>query len=155
MEIVREPTSDLEGPRDGEPGLYAMPTPGRGYKVGLDVPLRAFDAGDADRTPSDEVSSLIADRLARDLPDLTGPTGADVCAWTYSPDGRFVVDRLDGGRVVLACGDSGEGFKFSALMGDVLADLAEGRDVDEDVATWSLDRFDGSPAVPTLPTLGL
>ena len=53
------------------------------------------------------------------------------------PDGRFVVD-LPAGGVVLACGDCGEGFKFSALMGLVLADLAEGRTPDADVATLAL-----------------
>ena len=53
------------------------------------------------------------------------------------PDGRFVIDRLPDG-VVIACGDGGEGFKFSALMGLVLADLAEGRTPDADVATFAL-----------------
>ena len=43
--------------------------------------------------------------------------------------------------MVLACGDSGEGFKFSALMGLLLADLAEGRAPDADVASFSLARF--------------
>ena len=57
-----------------------------------------------------------------------------------SPDGRFIVDTLPGG-IVLACGDSGEGFKFSALMGLVLADLAEGGEPDDDVATFGLARF--------------
>jgi len=66
---------------------------------------------------------------------------SQVCSWTDSPDGRFVVDVLHGGRVVLACGDSGEGFKFSALMGELLADLAEGRVPDEDVAGLGLARF--------------
>jgi sarcosine oxidase len=70
---------------------------------------------------------------------------AQVCSWTDSPDGRFVIDRLAGG-VVLACGDSGEGFKYSALMGEVLADLAEGRTPDDDIAALSSARFaDGVP----------
>jgi sarcosine oxidase len=44
---------------------------------------------------------------------------------------------------VVACGDGGEGFKFSALMGIVLADIAEGRPVDPDVASFALARFAG------------
>ncbi|MGH3644494.1 MAG: FAD-dependent oxidoreductase, partial [Mycobacterium sp.] len=75
---------------------------------------------------------------------------AQVCSWTDSPDGRFVVDRLDGG-VVIACGDSGEGFKFSALMGEVLADLAEGRTPDADVAALSRARFAGGVPERTGP----
>jgi glycine/D-amino acid oxidase-like deaminating enzyme len=42
---------------------------------------------------------------------------------------------------VLACGDSGTGFKFSALMGELLADLAEGAGPDPDVAAFSIARF--------------
>ena len=75
---------------------------------------------------------------------------AQVCTWTDSPDGRFIIDALapsrGGGRVVVAAGCSGEGFKFSALMGTVLADLAEGRGgpgADEDVAALGLRRFEG------------
>lgn len=44
------------------------------------------------------------------------PLDAQVCSWTESPARRFVLDTLPGG-IVVACGDSGEGFKFSALMG--------------------------------------
>jgi glycine/D-amino acid oxidase-like deaminating enzyme len=80
---------------------------------------------------------------------------AQVCSWTDSPDGRFVIDTVADGRVVVAFGDSGEGFKFSALMGLVLADLAEGRPADDDVATLSLARFaDGSGAVAAPRVLG-
>lgn len=138
----------FEGPRDGEPALYAMPTPGRGYKIGLDRAVRDLGPGDDDRTPDAALTAEILERVRRDL-DLT-PVARDeqVCSWTTSPDGRFVVDTLPGG-VVVACGDSGEGFKFSALMGLVLADLAEGRSPDPDVATFSLARLDGlAPATP-------
>jgi sarcosine oxidase len=81
------------------------------------------------------------------LPSLDPtPLDAQVCSWTSSPDNRFVIDTLPDG-VVLACGDGGEGFKFSALMGEVLADLAEGATPDADVATFGLARFtDGYPS---------
>ncbi|MEV7803183.1 FAD-dependent oxidoreductase [Microbispora sp. NPDC088329] len=36
----------IDGPVPGGPGLYAMPTPGVGYKAGLDVPLRPLLPGD-------------------------------------------------------------------------------------------------------------
>jgi sarcosine oxidase len=105
-----------DGPGD-EPGMYTMPTPGVGYKLGLDRSLRALLPGDDDRTPDDSLTGLIVERVRRDLGALTPQAlDAQVCSWTMSPDGRFVIDRLPGG-VVVACGDSGEGFKFSALMG--------------------------------------
>ena len=137
-----------DGPLGDEPGMYAMPTPGRGYKLGIDRPIREWHEDDRDRVPVPEVSTAISARVVRNFVDLD-PTvlDAQVCTWTESPDGRFVIDRLAGGRVVVAAGDSGEGFKFSALMGLVLADLAEGLPVDADIAPFGLARFaDGVPS---------
>jgi sarcosine oxidase len=142
-----------EGEHDGRPGLYAMPTPGLGYKVGIDRALRPLEPDDTDRTPDPGIEGEVAARVGHDLASVRPvPVVSQVCSWTDSPDGRFVLDRLHGGRVVLACGDSGEGFKFSALMGEVLADLAEGSTPDEDIASFSLARFGGSQ--PTRPSLG-
>lgn len=129
---------------DGEygpsPGFYAMPTPGVGYKIGLDDPVRDWTPGDVDRTPS-QVRTEETAREARRLGFIPDPAlDAQICSWTDSPDGVFVIDRV--GRVVLACGDSGAGFKFSALMGEILADLAEGAEPDADVASLSLSRFE-------------
>jgi glycine/D-amino acid oxidase-like deaminating enzyme len=134
-----------DGPTDGEPGLYAMPTPGVGYKVGLDRPLRDLEPGDEDRTPDPGLLAAATRRVRRDLRNVpVRPVDVHVCSWTDSPDGRFVIDTLAGG-VVLACGDNGEGFKFSALMGLVLADLAESKAPDRDVASFSLARFSDTP----------
>jgi sarcosine oxidase len=152
-----------EGPRGDAPGIYAMPTPGFGtppstaYKVGLDTPLRPFDPADGSRHPDPAVDALVArtvaDRLESVLPEVLG---SQACTWTMSPDGRFVIDRLHGGTMVLACGDSGEGFKFSALMGELLADLVEGASPDADVASFGLARFAGTDAGRTWhpPRLG-
>jgi sarcosine oxidase len=135
----------FDGPWGDAPGLYAMPTPGVGYKVGLDLPVRDLVPGDDDRTPDRYLQAMLTRRVGGDLTAVPNtPVDAQVCSWTDSPDGRFVIDRLPGG-IVLACGDGGEGFKFSALMGPVLADLAEGRAADPDVATFALARFGGSP----------
>lgn len=122
-------------------GAYAMATPGRGYKMGIEH-LRELVPGDVDRTPDAGIVAETEARVAQTLPALEpAATGTDVCTWTESPDLRFVIDRVAGGRVVVAAGDSGEGFKFSALFGELLADLAEGRDVDPDLQQFGLARF--------------
>ncbi|GAA4425472.1 glycine oxidase ThiO [Georgenia halophila] len=134
---------DGQHERDGrvEPGMYAMPTPGQGFKIGLDEKVRDLHPGDEDRTPDERLTEHVLDRVRRDLTGLVPHAlDAQVCSWTASPDGRFVIDRLAGG-VVVACGDTGEGFKFSALMGEMLADLAEDKPSDPDLATYTLDRF--------------
>ncbi len=144
-----------DGPLGDEPGMYAMATPGRGYKLGIDSPIREWHEDDRDRVPVPEVSATISARVVRNFTHLD-PTvlDAQVCSWTESPDGRFVIDRIAGGRVVLAAGDSGEGFKFSALMGLVLADLAEGLPVDPDIAPFGLARFAADGALHGPHVLG-
>jgi glycine/D-amino acid oxidase-like deaminating enzyme len=132
-----------DGPTDEQPGMYAMPTPGLGYKIGLDQPLRDLAEGDVDRTPDPALTRLATERVRRDLTSIRPDAiDAQVCSWTVSPDGRFVIDTLPGG-IVIACGDSGEGFKFSALMGLVLADLVTGAPADPDVESFGLSRFSG------------
>ena len=46
------------------------------------------------------------------------------CVYDNSADTDFVLDRV--GDVVVGCGTSGHGFKFGPLLGELLADLAEG-----------------------------
>ncbi len=64
-----------------------------------------------------------------------------------------MIDRVAGGRVLVACGDSGEGFRFSALMGELLADLAEGADPPDYAGCFGLGRFatrDGGQPPPPI-----
>jgi sarcosine oxidase len=131
----------LDGYHEGGAGYYAMPTPGHGYKIGFSEPVRAFDPASRDREPDPAETERVvrsAGLLGFD-PPVAGL--AQVCSWTDSPDGEFVIDRIHDGRVVIACGDTGHGFKFSALAGLWLADLVEGPTSDPDLARFSLARF--------------
>jgi len=121
-------------------GFYAMPTPGIGYKVGLDDPLRDFDPADLDRSPDSEREREALDRVRLDLPGLD-PTlvRSEVCTWTDSPDSQFILDRV--GDIVVGCGDSGQGFKFHPMFGEVIADLVEGKPGHPDAAGFSVSRF--------------
>lgn len=125
----------VDAPRDGSSfGFYAMPTPGIGYKAGIDTPLRAFDVADLDREPDLARQQETVDRVRYELPTFDASVvKSEICAWTDSPDDRFVIDRL--GDVVVACGDSGQGFKFLPFFGEVLANLVDGRPMDDSVAT--------------------
>jgi sarcosine oxidase len=64
--------------------------------------------------------------VARAIPALDGPVADTVaCLYTNTPDGHFVVDRHPHVPAVLfAGGTSGHGFKFSSVIGEILADLA-------------------------------
>jgi sarcosine oxidase len=136
------------------PGMYGMPTPGRGYKLGLDRALRPFSDDDLDRNPDPAQTREIVERAKESFGWNSSRTESQVCCWTTSPDGRFVIDRAAGGRIVIACGDSGEGLKFSALMGELLTDLAEGADPPEYAAGFGLARLAGTAGTGSPPRLG-
>ncbi len=85
--------------------------------------------------------------IARDLvPGLTGEIfGTATCRYTLTPDEDFVLDRWPGDpRVVVASACSGHGFKFGALFGAALADLALGTHPAIDLARFGMARFRAS-----------
>lgn len=69
------------------------------------------------------------------------------CLYTNSPDGHFIVDHLPGhdGRVTIACGFSGHGFKFVPVVGEILADLAMKGRTDLPIGFLRLGRFLSRP----------
>jgi sarcosine oxidase len=62
---------------------------------------------------------------------------SEACLYTMAPDDHFQV-ALHPGRddVVVASPCSGHGFKFSCLIGSILADLALDRQTPHDIASW-------------------
>lgn len=108
-----------------DPSLpYTVPNPEDpgAFKVGLhrsgpvtDPDERTFDP-DPDRVA--RVRAYVERRFAPH-----SPTGAsDTCLYTNTPDLGFVLDRR--GPLVVGSACSGHGFKFTPLVGRILADLA-------------------------------
>ena len=65
-------------------------------------------------------------RYAREwLPGVDADSLTDIsCTYTTTVDENFVLDRI--GPVVIGAGFSGHGFKFTPVVGRILADLATG-----------------------------
>ncbi|MFS0733550.1 FAD-dependent oxidoreductase [Microbacterium sp. 1P10UB] len=142
----------FDGPIGDRAGLYAMPDPAGGYKLGWDAPLRETDGDDPDRSVDPSRTAHIERAAAALFPEVELRTlDAAVCCWTDSPDGEFVIDRVDD-RVTVACGDSGEGFKYAALIGEHLADLVEERERPERSRLWGMERFSGIGFAERHPT---
>jgi glycine/D-amino acid oxidase-like deaminating enzyme len=83
---------------------------------------------------------------------VTGPTVYSRCRWTaafhprclytLTPDKDFVVDQHpDYPQVVIGAGFSGHGFKFTTLMGKMLADLAIEGQTPHDTTLFKVGRF--------------
>lgn len=82
------------------------------------------------RTVSAEEIAAASALIRRYIPDAAGAHARSaVCLYTNTPDGDFVLDfHPKHPEVVLASPCSGIGFKFSSVIGEILADLAtEGR----------------------------
>jgi sarcosine oxidase len=127
-----EPRQDLEAfaklpvyiVEDTDRLYYGFPyDPGHGLKMaGLHFGDRA-DPDTVDREPSAQDEERVRAWLRRRMPLANGERRrAQVCLYTNSPDGHFIIDR--DGPVTYASACSGHGFKFASAVGEILADLA-------------------------------
>jgi sarcosine oxidase len=131
--------------------VYGLPVFGSGahagtFKVSQHTPGPLFDGYDpaAKSPPGSQpddpaLLEVLTDAVRRLLPGLDPvPVAAERCVYDNSVDTDFVLDRV--GNVVLGCGTSGHGFKFGPLLGELLADLADGTTPAIDLRPFRLDR---------------
>jgi len=145
----------------GDDMVYGLPVPG-GERSGLykishhtpGPPLSSYDP--VDPLPLSDEPSLLAtltEAVRRLLPSLDPePVATERCIYDNTADADFVLDRV--GRIVVGCGTSGHGFKFGPLLGEVLADLAEGITPRVDVAPFCLRRSVQEPGADHGPAAG-
>lgn len=80
--------------------------------------------------------------LERYIPTAIGPSTGQVCMYTLTPDRHFVIDRHPRFPLVaIAAGFSGHGFKFSPVVGEILADLVERGTTAHEISLFRADRF--------------
>ena len=62
--------------------------------------------------------------------------------FTNTSDEHFILDTVPGyGNVFLAAGFSGHGFKFSSVVGEIMADLVTYGKTKHDINMFRVDRF--------------
>lgn len=110
--------------------IYGMLTPGVGIKAGWHgggLPI------DPDRRTSEfsETELRALQRYAREWLPGVDPESFNIisCTYTSTETEDFVLDRV--GPIVVGAGFSGQGFKFTPAVGEVLADLVTGVGVAE------------------------
>jgi sarcosine oxidase len=91
--------------------------------------------------PEDEATARAF--LREHLPLIDGPCRrASVCIYTLTPDRHFLIDlHPEHANVALAAGFSGHGFKFAAVVGEILADLADNGRTDLPIGMFGIKRF--------------
>jgi sarcosine oxidase len=105
--------------------FYGFPDLGDGVKLALHHAGEIADPDSLRRGVDDGEVSAVRELMRRYLPDADGPLrSTGVCMYTNTPDEHFWIDRHSGNpRVLIASPCSGHGFKFSSVIGEVLADL--------------------------------
>ncbi len=110
------------------------------YHGGQDVP----DADSVKRTPDADAPEKLRPFFRGMLPGVAEAEHAatHVCLYTMTPDRHFVIDTHPELRnVVFATPCSGHGFKFSTLIGEILADLSLTGRSRFDLSLFSQARF--------------
>jgi len=100
------------------------------------------DPDAVDRSIGEEYRATVRSFLRGHIPALADAsiTLEEICLYTVAPSERFVVGAWPGRPdLVVASPCSGHGFKFSNLIGRVLADLAVDGHTDIDISPWQLN----------------
>jgi len=117
-----------------------------GFKVGrYHHRYENVDPDTMSREADSEDERLLRDFAAQYFPTGAGPTLAlRTCLFTNTPDEHFILDfHPDTNRVVLGSPCSGHGFKFSSVVGEIIADLVDRGETRVDISMHRLERFRG------------
>ncbi|MCW2527759.1 MAG: glycine/D-amino acid oxidase, deaminating [Pseudonocardiales bacterium] len=132
------------GPGDEIYGFPVIGSPSTGVKVGFHHRGPDVDPDEIDRVVSDLEEDEMRELLAERIPGIAGRhVQSKVCMYTLTPDEDFVIDQLPNsyGRVCVAAGFSGHGFKFTPVVGEILADLALTGETSYPIEFLAADRF--------------
>ena len=114
---------------DGERFFYGFPDLGAGLKMAFHH-RGEFGVADAMRRDVDAAEvEEVRRAIRRFLPSGDGPLRASsVCLYTNTPDEHFWIDRHPShANVIVASPCSGHGFKFAPVVGEIVADLLDGK----------------------------
>jgi sarcosine oxidase len=122
FELMGEPPPPLV--EWGTPSAYSLPSPGQGIKAAQHIAGPETDADD-EGGPSSASVQIVTEWIRRRFPNTSDtPHLIETCLYTNTDDESFVLERH--GPVVVGSPCSGHGFKFAPLIGERLANLAEG-----------------------------
>jgi len=123
---------------DGARFFYGFPDLGAGIKLAFHHHGAATSADTVPRDVGAEEVDAVRRALRRFVPAADGRLRAStVCLYTNTPDEHFWIDRHPAhANVLVASPCSGHGFKFAPVVGEIVADLIEGRPVHFDLAAF-------------------
>jgi sarcosine oxidase len=126
----------------GEPSFYGLPAYGEpGPKVAQDVGGREVTATTRTFDTDSDTLARVVGFLEAHLPGAMGPViSTKTCLYTMPPDRDFVIDALPGCEDVLVALGAAHAFKFAALFGRILEELAIDGVTAFDIGPFAIDR---------------
>lgn len=114
---------------DGNRFFYGFPDKGAGVKLAFHHGGETATADGLRRAATSAEVAEIRAAVQRFVPDANGRLLDSVaCLYTNTPDEHFWIDWHPAhANVLVASPCSGHGFKFAPVIGEILADLVEGR----------------------------
>ncbi|WP_433802254.1 N-methyl-L-tryptophan oxidase [Actinomycetospora sp. CA-084318] len=135
----------------GAHNFYGFPVYGEvATKLGQHMGGEETTADTRSFVPDDVRRERYADFLTTHVPRFLGPElYSKTCLYTVPPDQNFILDRLPEHPQIVVANGAGHAYKFAALIGSLLADLALDRAPAHPIDAFTLDR----PALtdPTFP----
>jgi sarcosine oxidase len=124
-----------------DPCFYGFPVFGEaGPKAGQDAGGREVTAQSRTFDPDLAALQRVQDFLAKYIPAALGPIiYTKTCLYSLTPDRDFVIDAVPQHPALVAIG-GGHGFKFAALIGRILSELAIDGRTQHDLAPFRIDR---------------
>ena len=114
------------GGSDGSGWFYGFPIYGEvATKAGEDVGGDVVTADTRTFEPNPRPYERLTRFLARHIPGFLGPVMyTKTCLYTMTPDRNFIIERVPQCQRVSVAVGAAHAFKFSSLIGQILADLA-------------------------------
>ncbi|MCG9132051.1 N-methyl-L-tryptophan oxidase [Candidatus Poribacteria bacterium] len=145
-----------ESTPDGE-FIYGIPafgsfSTGGGLKIARHGRGQIISPDTLERTPDADYIAHIDAYVQERLPELGKTTHTEVCLYTETPDEDFIIDAHPHcPDILVAVGFSGHGFKFCALVGRIMSELALNSKTDFDIHPFRIDRkHEISSGIPRL-----
>jgi sarcosine oxidase len=124
-----------------EPSYYGFPTYGEAtVKAAQDCGGPTVTGDDRSGESDDVMRERLSAFMRQVIPGSGSPTRSKRCLYTLTPDRDFVVDRLPEHPSVTVGLGAGHGFKFAALFGRLLTDMAADGESPYDLSAFRLDR---------------
>ena len=119
-----------------------FPDEGHGVKCGMHHAGASTTPETVSRSVTQGENAVARELLEHVMPGAGGRLKeARVCLYTNTPDHHFILDWLEGSRVLVVSPCSGHGFKFASAIGEIAGQLAMGEKSWLDLSPFSLRRF--------------